>query len=386
MKGDAPIVFVSNMTGSPWGGSEELWARAACHLARNGQFIRASVLGWSPAHRRVRELAESGVDIRFRPPRYPVWRRALNRAVSPARAMSETEISNLLSSTPPRLVVLCDPASTPPIGIMQECVAKNYPFATISQSNSEYFWPADAEAREYRQLMPLARRCFFVSQTNLRLFENQIGCDLKNAEVVRNPFNVGFEAVQPWPKSHERGELRLACVGRLHPPSKGQDILLEALSDPVWKQRDWRLELYGDGPMRETIELMINRLHLNDRVKVVGFEPSVEKIWSENHVLVMPSRYEGLPLAIVEAMLCGRPVVATNVAGNAEILEDGRTGFLADAATAASIGKALERLWAKKAELREMGLAATASIRRHVPEDPGEAFADGIKAIACSQR
>lgn len=57
----------------------------------------------------------------------------------------------------------------------------------------------------------------------------------------------------------------------------------------------------------------------------------------------MPSRFEGLPLAMVEAMLCARPVVATDVAGHAEIIEDGVTGFLADAPTAGSMAAALER-------------------------------------------
>jgi Glycosyl transferases group 1 len=57
----------------------------------------------------------------------------------------------------------------------------------------------------------------------------------------------------------------------------------------------------------------------------------------------MPSRYEGLPIVIVEAMLCERTVVATNVAGHSEVIEDGISGFLAHAPTVASVAKALER-------------------------------------------
>ena len=54
-----------------------------------------------------------------------------------------------------------------------------------------------------------------------------------------------------------------------------------------------------------------------------GHRP-VEEIWASNHVLVMPSRAEGFPLAIVEAMLCARPVLASDVAGNSEIVEGSR--------------------------------------------------------------
>ncbi|MBV8361748.1 MAG: glycosyltransferase [Deltaproteobacteria bacterium] len=59
---------------------------------------------------------------------------------------------------------------------------------------------------------------------------------------------------------------------------------------------------------------------------------------------------DDLPLAMVEAILCRRPMVATDVAGHAEIIQDGVTGFLADAPTTASIATALERFWARRAE------------------------------------
>ena len=75
----------------------------------------------------------------------------------------------------------------------------------------------------------------------------------------------------------------------------------------------------------------------------------IEEIWSANQVLVMPSRYEGLPLVIVEAMLCSRPVLATDVEGNSEIGIDGLTGFLAAAPTVAIVAQGVERLCANRA-------------------------------------
>ena len=77
-------------------------------------------------------------------------------------------------------------------------------------------------------------------------------------------------------------------------------------------------------------------------------------------MLVMPSRFEGLPLAIVEAMLCARPVVATDVAGHAEVVEDGVTGFLADAPTVGAIAAALERCWVRRGRPRKSARPAPA--------------------------
>jgi glycosyltransferase involved in cell wall biosynthesis len=97
-------------------------------------------------------------------------------------------------------------------------------------------------------------------------------------------------------------------------------------------------------------------------------------------VLVMSSRIEGFPLAIIEAMLCGRPVVATDVAG-AEVIEEGVTGFLAGVPTVGCVRNALERFWAKRGDAREIGAAASKSIRHLVPSDPARIFADKIKGL-----
>src|SRR5262249_345934 len=113
---------------------------------------------------------------------------------------------------------------------------------------------------------------------------------------------------------------------------------------------------------------------------------AIEKIWRENHVLVMPSRFEGMPMTIVEAMVCGRPVVATNVGLSPEIIKDGVTGFLAEAAVTECYGRALERMWAQRHRLEEIGNLAAADIRDFIPDDPVVTFADKLKSLANLQR
>jgi glycosyltransferase involved in cell wall biosynthesis len=95
----------------------------------------------------------------------------------------------------------------------------------------------------------------------------------------------------------------------------------------------------------------------------------------------LPSRAEGLPLVVVEAMLCGRPVVTTDVAGNGEVVTDDVTGFLAKSATARSIGRALERFWDSRSRLQEIGEAGAKAIRQWAHPDPARVFSDKIKAL-----
>jgi len=88
-----------------------------------------------------------------------------------------------------------------------------------------------------------------------------------------------------------------------------------------------------------------------------------------------------MPLVLVEAMLSGRVAIATNVGGNAEIVDDGATGYLAAAATEDALDDAMERAWNERHRWREIGAAASARIRTLVPREPERCFAKLLTAV-----
>lgn len=375
------IAIIADNNAFQWGGSEELWSQTAIRLIAEGVPVAASVQGRLPLHDKLRQLMDSGVQLRLRPERYSLLHRVHRRALTGWGSDLQNEISKFLHLAQPEIAIFSTGAIFPPIEWLELCRGKGLPFVTIGQANCEYFWYVDETAARYRQVLPAARRCYFVSKANLRLAEKQIGLEFSNAEVVRNPFNVDFGASPPWPSPGASGVLHLACVGRLDLGAKGQDLLLEALANSVWMNCPWRLALYGSGPLKNIIERLIKRFGLNERVTLAGYVSRVEDIWAENHVLVMPSRSEGMPVAMVEAMLCGRPVVATDVAGNSEIVEDGVSGFLAEAPTVAGVAGALERLWERRHDVEAMGQAAAKRIRNCVPVDPVGEFSERIQLL-----
>ena len=374
------ILFVSSVNDTPWGGAEELWSRAALDLAADGVAVSASYAAHSPPHPRILDLTERGIEVWFRPTRHSLRKKAWRALIAPQKNPTTLEVERLVAARSPEFVMISDGAPFPPLDLLEMCAAKRLPFAIIVQCNQYFWWPADALAERYRAALAAASRCYFVSEANRRIAEKQIGGELLNAELVRNPFNVDFNAAPPWPPPERDGELRFACVGRLDPPGKGQDILFEVLAGPAWATRNWRLHLYGNGENPGGLERWAQRLGIGDRVVFEGYVADVEKIWSLNHVLVMPSRIEGLPLAVIEAMLCGRPIVATDVAG-AEVIEEGVTGFLAEAPTVGCVGNALERFWARRSDAREIGATAAKRIRHLVPPDPAQVFADKIREL-----
>jgi glycosyltransferase involved in cell wall biosynthesis len=123
---------------------------------------------------------------------------------------------------------------------------------------------------------------------------------------------------------------------------------------------------------------LADRLQLQERVRFCGHIDNIESVWATHHALVLPSRYEGLPLAVVEAMHCGRPTIVTNVAGNAEIIEDGVTGFVAEAATEQHLHAALQRAWDQRQNWQKIGAAAAKAIKESVPADPAGDFAQSL--------
>jgi glycosyltransferase involved in cell wall biosynthesis len=240
---------------------------------------------------------------------------------------------------------------------------------------SETFWPPDAEAEEYLRYLSAAKACMFVSESSRRLMKAKTGFRLQNDVVVRNPFNVDYASCARWPQ--ESGEYRMALVGRLDPGAKGQDVLFEVLAMRKWRERALRVNLYGRGRCVETLRRYGQVLELSS-VTFCGHQDSIAKIWEENHLLVLPSREEGMPLALVEAMLCGRPALVTNVAGMPELVEDNRTGFIAEAPTVRCLDECMERAWQRRGDWHRLGRQAARTIREIIPPDPVGEFKEYI--------
>ena len=121
--------------------------------------------------------------------------------------------------------------------------------------------------------------------------------------------------------------LVLGTLGRLT-EQKGQRLLLQAVAALARDLPDLVLFLAGAGPLRDDLEAEAARLGLADRVRFLGLRRDRPTLFAAMDVFVLPSRWEGLSLALVEAMGAGRAVVATDVGGNPEVVHNGRTGLL----------------------------------------------------------
>ena len=158
---------------------------------------------------------------------------------------------------------------------------------------------------------------------------------------------------------------------------------MRVLRQPKWRSRPLQITLWGSdngnlNQLRRSIELH----GLEKQLTYGGVSNDIERLWSEHHGLILPSRAEGNALSLIEAMMCGRVPITTKTGRAGELIDDNESGFIAPAATAELIDAVLERAWYRREDWQAMGERAARAIRQRHSLRPAEDFADRILAAA----
>lgn len=148
----------------------------------------------------------------------------------------------------------------------------------------------------------------------------------------------------------------VAVLARLE-PQKGHAVLLDAFSIVHKRFPGVGLVLLGEGSLREPLEEQAHLLGIAKNVRFVGFESNTPKWLEASDFTVLPSLYEGLPLAAMESLAAARPVIATAVDGTPEVVLDGQTGLLVAPGDAPALATAMGRFLENRAWTRQLGAA-----------------------------
>jgi glycosyltransferase involved in cell wall biosynthesis/peptidoglycan/xylan/chitin deacetylase (PgdA/CDA1 family) len=185
--------------------------------------------------------------------------------------------------------------------------------------------------------------------------------------VILNGVDADAFASAAWPAVEAlagRPSLVIGTVARLA-PEKGLLRLIEAFARLRSARADVRLLIAGEGPERPSLEALTRRLALDESVTFLGFQEHVAGVLARLDVFALSSLTEGIPLALLEAMGRGLPVVATRVGGVPEVVVEEESGLLVPADDSAALAAALGRL-AGDPELRvRLGAAAATRVRQH---------------------
>ncbi len=185
-------------------------------------------------------------------------------------------------------------------------------------------------------------------------------------EIPIIPNGVDLEEI----KNTERDWMppRLLSVGRLvH--QKGLDLAMHALAG--LKAREWEWVIVGDGPQMNELRSLAKRLGINDRIVFSGWQ-SREQLndqYKRSNLFLFPSRHEGMPNAVLEAMASGIPVIASHIAGNEELVVNNETGLLVPSENVAALRDALAELLDNIPLRKQMGGASRRRVEEHYSWD-----------------
>ena len=366
------IAILSTISGYTWGGTEEVWFDLASRALGEGHSVMVAADYQVAESEKTSRLVKRGLEISTR---------------KLARSFRLQQVFNKLRPTHAELedfnpdVLLLNSGSpydfhfNPTLAKVVE--RQHCPKVFFCHFNSDRLVRESAEAGN--RIVNECDHFVFVSEANRKQMEIQLARPIPNSTVLLNRSRL--ELAEPL-KFPEQTAVQFANVARLEIQWKGQDLLPQIFGETQWRNRDAKVLCYGVGPDEAYLKELFENFQYEEAISLAGFTSDLKKIWKSAHALLLPSRGEGTPLVAVEAMMCGRPVIATDVGGNTEIIEDGVTGFIAEAPTVRSFGKAMERAWQARGQWPAMGREAHVKARELAGNDPAGRLLEILTKLA----
>lgn len=196
----------------------------------------------------------------------------------------------------------------------------------------------------FKYEMALVDKIVVLSRTDKKKYEE---CLELNPEVIYNPLTVEVKG-----KADLRSK-RFLSVGRFSKGHKGFDILIRAFARFAEKNKDWTLEIVGEGPEEGFCRSLITKYKLEDRIKIHPFTKNIYRHYVRGNVYVLASRWEGMPLVLMEAMVYGLPVIASDIPICRELLEGKDVAMLFEKENICQLADCLNEM-ATRLDLEEM--------------------------------
>ncbi len=203
-----------------------------------------------------------------------------------------------------------------------------------------------------RLILHQSERIIAVSQA-VSEHAQKLGVPQRNLRVIPN--GVDLEKFQPnCHRLFTRDHVNVVFIGRLI-FNKGPQYIVEAAPTVLKEFPHVKFKFIGDGPLRKDLEQRVKNLKLESVFEFVGLKDNIPALLQDADLLVRPSLLEGMPLAVLEAMACGLPVVATSVGGTAELIDDKVNGLLIEPANSAQLAAGLLEVLKNPGWGRQMG-------------------------------
>lgn len=373
-KKNKKIAFISTLSSSSWGGSEELWNLAANTAIENGDEIGIFIYNWDKLPKQIETLKSKGAKIFKRRKKTSLFKRLLSKLCNKFGLYHPFFLNPykpLIKFNPDSVVITDGRTYYTANDIWLKKILTTYfaeKYTIIAQSNNHYHFPNNRE--NTISLFRKAKNMVFVSHRNKEECFHQLGYNLNNTVIIQNPINI--KKIEPLPiPAFPNNEIHMAVIGRLSVVDKGQDMLVKIMSNTFWKNSNVYLHFYGKGSDENYLNKLIGYYGVEKKVFIEGYQ-DIKSIYKKCHCLLMPSLQEGTSLAMLEAMALGRVCIMSDVGGAKEWIENNINGFIIDAPTEILIDKTMKKALENLNNWEEIGKKAHQRIISNFEKFPGK--------------
>lgn len=382
------LAFVT-MNSTAWGGSEVLWSKAAALALDEGHEVLVSMYDFSDnLPEPLLLLQQKGAKFVFRRKFYPEFKKRLNKKLSNKLAphgKKKTYHDYLYAFKADRIFFNLGGGDeiarddTDMMVFIQQCKIPFFIFShTISYVPENNNKLADNLSMSYE----LAQKSFFTSNMQIAMQEHMICNKIQNATILNHPVRVSQLESTTVPIN---GTYNMALIGNLLIRHKGQDVVLRVLANEEWKNRNVKVNIYGDGDDKDYLQRLVDYYGLGDKVVFKGYENDMETVWSENHILLIPTRKDSGPITMFEAMSFGKPIVGTRMGAIPDYVKDGVNGIICEPYSFESFSNAMESAWENKDKWEDWGKESLKIIKEQydfTPEQTLLNYLTGTNSIA----
>jgi len=243
----------------------------------------------------------------------------------------------------------------------------------ITNEHNVDSWKSNWQLTLDRRLATYSDRIIAVSEAVKNFYVENANIPADKFEVIYNGVDLDFwqnNILSQETIAEKKTKLGLSQddkvivnIGRLH-PQKGHEYLFRAVRKIIPRMKNLKFLIVGDGSMKDSLELLSERLGIKKYVIFTGKRDDIKDILCFSDISVLSSIREGFSNVILESMACGKPVIATDVGGNNEIIIDGENGFIVPSRDEDTLADKILALASSEELTERMGLAARETVKK----------------------
>lgn len=371
------IAIFSLLKNNNWGGSENLWFKTGLHALREKHDVLIIIYESISNTNQIAELKQKGAEI-------IIVKEILTKKTDKIfnkflkthylKALSEPIIRRIKSFNPSKILVN-QPGNYDLVFndlAYKILINSNKRFSLIFHNYIDQIDFNDEKLSKINHLINTTEDLFLVANIQKVYLEKHLCRKIDRIKFTQNPLSLKKLDFIAYPKYDNL--FKMAMVTTIDFEAKGLDKLISVLSKPEWRARNFQIEIYGGGKDTDAFKSLLLENSLNEKIKLMGYNSNIEEIWQQNQILIMSSNVDAAPSALLEAMVCGRTCICTNVGFNNEWIKTNKTGFISRSTQLNDFEDTMDLAWSNRETWEQLGINCHKRAKDYIIPKPEVSF------------